>query len=50
MLEYALGAERDSILFYTEMKRAVSADDQNIIDEIVEEERRHFLKVATLEI
>jgi rubrerythrin len=45
---FALNAERDSILFYLEAKGFVQDDDKKILDEIIEEERRHFVKLTEL--
>jgi len=47
-LDFALGAETDSILFYLEAKNLVPDDQKGIVDEVIEEERRHFLKLSAL--
>ena len=47
-LDFALGAEVDSILYYLEAKNLVSDDQKGIIDKIIEEERRHYLKLVAL--
>jgi len=47
-IEFALGAETDSILYYLEARNLVPEDQKGIIDKILEEERRHFLKLSAL--
>ncbi len=41
-LQFAMHREMDSILYFLEMKNLVSKGQQNSIEKIVEEERRHF--------
>ncbi|MFA5780160.1 MAG: ferritin family protein [Elusimicrobiota bacterium] len=45
-IQFALNAERDSILYYLEAKNFVLSDEKNIIDEIIEQERQHFVKLS----
>jgi len=47
-LDMAIGAEKESILFYTEMKRFVPESEHNVIDGIIEQERGHFMKLSAL--
>jgi rubrerythrin len=41
-IEFAIHREMEAILYFLEMKNLVSKDQQNSIEKIVEEERRHF--------
>jgi rubrerythrin len=45
-LELALGFEKDSMLFYTEIKKLVSAGFHNDIDKLIAEEQGHFKRLA----
>ncbi|MBN1384296.1 MAG: ferritin family protein [Elusimicrobia bacterium] len=47
-LQYAINAESDSILYYFEMKNFVLEDEKKVINSIIEEERRHFVKLTQL--
>ena len=47
-IEFAIGAELDSILYYQEMKKMVQEDKHKKIDIIVEEERKHFVTLSKL--
>jgi rubrerythrin len=47
-LDYAINAELDSILYYQEIKNLVSENQGKIIDKIIEEERRHFVKLSEI--
>jgi len=47
-LDFAIRAELDSILYYQEIKNIVPKEKQNKVDEIVEEERRHFAKLSDI--
>ena len=47
-LELAIGAEKDSILFYTEMKEAISQSAKVILDKIITEEKSHLKKLSEL--
>lgn len=44
----AIDLEKDSILFYQEMRNFVRADDRNLVDEIINEEKKHIQTLATL--
>lgn len=48
IIQFALNAERDSILYYLEMKNFVQEDDGKIVDKIIEEERQHFVKLTQI--
>ncbi len=45
-IDIALGFEKDSILFYLEMRNFVSDSEKPIIDKIIEEERKHYVKLT----
>ena len=47
-LEFAIRAEIDSILYYMEAKKLVPDDQKDIIDKVIEEERRHYLKLVRI--
>ena len=48
-IDLALRFEKDSILFFDEMRRFVSPKDHEIIDKLIEEERQHIVKLKRLE-
>lgn len=47
-LRFALDMERDSILFYHELKEVVRDQDQAILEKIINEERTHVKKLREL--
>ena len=47
-LDYAINAELNSILYYQEVKNLVSENQRSTIDKIIEEERRHFVKLSEI--
>jgi len=47
-IDFAIQRELDSILYYLEMKNLVPESERNLIDGIIEEERRHFMKLSEL--
>jgi rubrerythrin len=47
-LQLALGAEKDSILFYTEMRDLVPQRDRGAVDKIIREERKHVSELSEL--
>jgi rubrerythrin len=47
-LDIGIQAEKDSILFYSEMKNLVKPADQQIINNIIEEERGHLSQLSRL--
>ena len=47
-IHLALGAEKDSILFYSEMRDLVSEQDRPIIDKIIKEEKSHLRQLSSL--
>ncbi len=45
-IEFAMHRETEAILYFLEMKNLVSKGQQNSIDKIVEEERRHYTTLS----
>jgi rubrerythrin len=45
-LDFAIKRELDSILYYHEIKRFVPANQHATLDQIIEEERKHFAKLS----
>ncbi len=46
-LEFAIDRELDSILYYQEVKKLLPENQRNVIDKIIDEERRHFVKLSS---
>lgn len=46
-IDFALQRELDSILYYYEVKHFVTERQHSLIDKIIEEERKHVLKLST---
>lgn len=46
--EFGIRRELDSILYYQEIKPFVPKNERNRIDDIITEERKHFLKLSDL--
>jgi rubrerythrin len=47
-IHIALGAEKDSILFYSEMRDLVRRSDREVVDKIMKEERSHLRQLSDL--
>ncbi|MEI6845859.1 MAG: ferritin family protein [Candidatus Firestonebacteria bacterium] len=47
-LETAASFEKDSILFYYELKNFIIALDQQVLDEVIEQEKIHLSKIMEL--
>ena len=47
-IDFAIRAELETILYYEEMKKLVREKDHDIIEKIIEEERKHFLELSAL--
>jgi len=47
-IQTALGAEKDSILFYSEMRNFVPEREQPVIDRIINEEKSHVRQLSSL--
>jgi rubrerythrin len=45
-LKFAIDRELDSILYYQEVKNLVPKNQRSEIDKIIEEERKHFMKLT----
>jgi rubrerythrin len=48
VLEYSIGRESDSILYYHEVKSFAPESEHKIIDKIIQEEHRHYVKLSEL--
>ncbi len=47
-LALGIGFEKDSIIFYAEIKKMVSLDDQYMIDALIAQEQDHLVKLINL--
>jgi len=45
---FAIKMEADSILYYMQIKDLVPKEQHNVIDEIIEEERKHYVDLSEL--
>ena len=45
-VDFGMRRELDSILYYQEIKAFVPQNDAGLLDEIIREERKHFLKLS----
>ncbi len=45
-LKFAIDRELDSILYYQEVKNLVPKGQRELIDKIIDEERKHFMKLT----
>ncbi len=46
--EFSMSIELDQILFYNEIRNYLSDRHKGVIDEVIEEERRHFVKIMQI--
>lgn len=46
IIDFGIRMELDSIAYYQETKNFIPASQKNVIDRIIEEERKHFLKLT----
>ena len=46
-LQFAIQRELDSILYYEEVKKLVPKNQRETIDKIIDEERRHYMKLSS---
>lgn len=46
VLNTALGFEKDTILFFRELKELVSEKDQQVVEQLIKEEQSHLRKLA----
>ncbi|MCM8801284.1 MAG: ferritin family protein [Candidatus Omnitrophica bacterium] len=47
-IDFALQIELDSILYYLEAKNLVSTDQVSILNKVIDEEHRHYLKLSEM--
>ncbi len=47
-IDYAIGREKDSIIFYAGLKNLILEKDQTIVDTIIREEAKHAAKLIKL--
>ncbi|MFC1848111.1 ferritin family protein [Chloroflexota bacterium] len=47
-IQIALGAEKDSILFYTEMRELVRSSDRDAVGKLIAEEKSHLRQLTAL--
>ena len=47
-IETGINAEKDSILFYSEMQSLIPQSDQHVVYDITSEEKRHLLQLSDL--
>ncbi len=47
-IQIALGAEKDSILFYSEIREFVRMPDRDVVNKIIEEEKSHVRQLSDL--
>lgn len=47
-IDYGIGAEKDSIIFYEGMKKVVPEYEHKVIDEIIGQEQEHLRKLSEL--
>ncbi len=47
-LNFAIDSELNAVLYFSEMKNMVLKEKRDIIDNIIEEERKHFIKLSNM--
>lgn len=47
-IDLAIGFEKDSIIFFGELKKFVPSSDQGVVDRIIGEEKEHLVKLLDL--
>ena len=47
-VEMGIGFEKDSILFYIGIKQSIPKDDQNLIEELIKQEKDHLRQLTEL--
>jgi len=45
-IDFAIGREMDSILYYQEVRAFVPERQKEVVDRIIEEERKHFIMLS----
>ncbi|MFH1421958.1 MAG: ferritin family protein [Planctomycetota bacterium] len=48
LLSYAIGAEKDSVLFYLELLPLTTDADKEIVESIIKEEKKHIVELTSL--
>lgn len=48
-LTFAIEREKDSILFYYELKNMIREKDRSVIDNLIEQEKGHYTKLTALQ-
>jgi rubrerythrin len=49
-VNFAIGIEKDSILTYSALKAIVLSDRQNVLDRIINEEKKHLVELSGLKV
>jgi len=47
-LDFAIGRELDSVLYYSEMKKYVTSSAQGLLEQVIEEERSHVVILSEI--
>lgn len=47
-VEYAIQMEKDSLLFYLEMKQMIRKKDKEIVDKLIEQEKNHLSRLTEI--
>lgn len=47
-LDFAIARELDSVLYYSEMKKYVTATAQSLLDQVIDEERKHVVILSEI--
>ncbi|NTV54078.1 MAG: hypothetical protein HGA73_01335, partial [Syntrophaceae bacterium] len=47
-LDFAIGRELDSVLYYSEMKKYVTPSAQDLLEQVIEEERKHVVILTNI--
>ncbi|HNQ01623.1 MAG TPA: ferritin family protein [Syntrophales bacterium] len=47
-LDYAIGRELDSVLYYSEMKKYVTDSAQGLLEQVIDEERKHVVILSEI--
>jgi rubrerythrin len=47
-VKFAMQKELDSVLYYHEVEKFVSPEQRNLIEKIIEEERKHYAKLSEM--
>lgn len=47
-IDFAIARELEAVLYYKELKEMISKEQHSVIDKIIDEERRHFMRLRAL--